>query len=54
MLKFISTPTLSIILSALALAFSSSAMAKADGTREHKLLAAPGFDYHASYSYDGK
>jgi hypothetical protein len=29
-------------------------VANADGTGEHKLLAAPGFDYHASYSYDGK
>lgn len=29
-------------------------VANADGTWEHKLLAAPGFDYHASYSYDGK
>ena len=29
-------------------------MANADGTGEHKLLAAPGFDYHASYSADGK
>lgn len=29
-------------------------VAKADGTGEHKLLSNSGFDYHASYSYDGK
>jgi Tol biopolymer transport system component len=29
-------------------------VANADGTGEHKLLPAPGFDYHASYSYDGR
>jgi Tol biopolymer transport system component len=29
-------------------------VANADGTGEHKLLAVSGFDYHASYSYDGK
>ena len=28
-------------------------VANADGTAEHKLLASPGFDYHASYSNDG-
>jgi hypothetical protein len=25
-----------------------------DGSGEHKLLPTTGFDYHASYSYDGK
>jgi Tol biopolymer transport system component len=29
-------------------------VANADGTGEHKLLPTSGFDYHASYSYDGK
>jgi Tol biopolymer transport system component len=29
-------------------------VANADGTSEHKLLSTSGFDYHASYSYDGK
>lgn len=29
-------------------------VANADGTAEHKLLPTSGFDYHASYSYDGK
>ena len=29
-------------------------VANADGTGEHKLLSTSGFDYHASYSYDGK
>jgi Tol biopolymer transport system component len=29
-------------------------VADADGTGEHKLLAASGFHYYASYSYDGK
>src|SRR6266404_3245402 len=29
-------------------------VANADGTGEHKLLTSSGFDYHASYSYDGK
>lgn len=29
-------------------------LADADGSGEHKLLNKSGFDYHASYSYDGK
>jgi len=29
-------------------------LANADGSGEHKLLSDSGFDYHASYSYDGK
>src|SRR3954466_5083565 len=29
-------------------------VAATDGNGEHKLLNGPGFDYHASYSYDGK
>ena len=29
-------------------------VSSADGTGEHKLLATPGFDYHASWSADGK
>jgi Tol biopolymer transport system component len=29
-------------------------VANADGSGEHKLLNSSGFDYHASYSYDGK
>jgi Tol biopolymer transport system component len=29
-------------------------VASADGSGEHKLLNSSGFDYHASYSYDGK
>ncbi len=29
-------------------------VANPDGTGEHKLLSSSGFDYHASYSYDGK
>jgi len=29
-------------------------VANADGTGEHKLLNSAGFDYYASYSYDGK
>ena len=29
-------------------------VANADGTGEHKLLPSNGFDYHASYSRDGK
>lgn len=29
-------------------------IANADGTGERTLLSAPGFDYHASYSLDGK
>src|SRR4051812_19602213 len=29
-------------------------LADSDGSGEHKLLNGPGFDYHASYSYDGK
>ena len=29
-------------------------VANADGTAEHKLLNSSSFDYHASYSYDGK
>lgn len=29
-------------------------VANADGSGEHKLLSSDGFDYHASYSYDGK
>ena len=29
-------------------------VANADGTAEHKLLPTPGFDYHASFSADGK
>ncbi len=29
-------------------------VANSDGTGEHKLLSTSGFDYHASYSYDGK
>jgi Tol biopolymer transport system component len=29
-------------------------VANADGTAEHRLLNGSSFDYHASYSYDGK
>jgi Tol biopolymer transport system component len=29
-------------------------IANADGTGEHKLLSISDFDYHASYSHDGK
>jgi Tol biopolymer transport system component len=29
-------------------------VANSDGSDEHKLLPSDGFDYHASYSYDGK
>lgn len=29
-------------------------IANADGSEEHPLLATPGFDYHASYSADGR
>src|SRR5947209_20377210 len=29
-------------------------VANADGSKERKLLPDSGFDYHASYSYDGK
>lgn len=28
-------------------------LANADGTQERRLLSAPGFDYHASFSFDG-
>src|SRR4051794_11543993 len=29
-------------------------VANPDGSGEHELLSASGFDYHASYSYDGR